>query len=282
MAEQPLYIALVGGSGFIGRSLSRALSQRGHRVRIIARHKPAELEAGEDFVASDIATPAALTAALKGCDVVVNLVAILAERGTSFDTVIHQGARHVAQAAQTAGLKHVVYVSALGANAASPSAYARAKAHAEDAVRTVFPQSTVIRPSLVLGHGGGFSQQMELLTRYAPVMMMPGYGRTRFQPIECQALAELIADACTQAALQGQIVNAAGPDVLSFRQLAGRELSRLNRKRLLVPLPWWLTWAVAYTMRAVDKLTCYRLIPAWLLVTPDQVHLLQQDNVVNS
>lgn len=271
-------IALVGGTGFIGRAVSAALRARGHRVRLVARHAPGKLNDGEEFYAADTSAPSSLAPALTGCTVVVHLVAMLAERGTSFDEVIHQGAGHVARAAQAAGVGHMVYVSALGAGLASPSAYARAKARAEVAVRKVFPKATVIRPSLVMGEGGGFIRQVDLLTRHAPVMVLPGWGTTRFQPVPLGLLAGHIADACLKPEMRNQTVNAVGPDILTFRQLAQAELNRLGRKRILVPLPWWATWLVAWMMTLADRATGHRLIPDWLLVTPDQVRLLRNDN----
>ena len=275
----PLLITLVGGTGFIGRATTAELLRRGHKVRLVARHAPAQPVAGVQYVEADTSQPHTLPPALAGSDVVVHLVAMLAERGTSFDTVIHQGAQQVAQAAKAAGVAHMVYVSALGASPTSTSAYARAKGLAEAAVRQVFPQATILRPSLVMGAGGGFVRQIEKLTRHTPFMVLPGGGHTRFQPVELPILARQIADACENENQRGHTYDAAGPTIFTFRQLAVQEVTKLGRKRLFLPLPWSLTWLVAYAMAFADKLTCHRLIPDWFLVTPDQVSLLQKDNV---
>jgi uncharacterized protein YbjT (DUF2867 family) len=216
-----------------------------------------------------------------GCDVVVNLVAILAERTQTFEETIHQGALNIATAAQKAGVPHFVQISALGANASSPSAYARAKANAEAAVLATYPKATIIRPSLVMDPTGGFVRQINLLTRFSPFMVLPGRGQTRFQPVELHTLAQQIAKACLQPDASGSVQNAVGPQILTFRQLASQELAKLQRRRIFLPLPWGLTSLVAQIMSVADILTLHRLIPYWLLVTPDQVTLLKKDNIAS-
>ena len=235
------------------------------------------LQPGESFFKADTSHSKTLLPALQGCRCVVHLVAVLAERGQTFEDAIHHGSQNVARAAHSAHVPHMVYVSALGADIHSNSAYARAKGHAEAAVRSLFPQASILRPSLVMGHGGGFRQQVERLTRYSPFMVLPGYGRTKFQPVDVTILAERIADACLHST--STLEDIVGPRILTFRDLAVQELHHLHRKRLLLPLPWGITHMVAIFMKILDKLTRYRLIPAWLLVTPDQVILLRQDNI---
>lgn len=280
-SQNNLCVALVGGTGFIGRAVSRELAARGVQVRLVARHKPHNLLTDEEFAAADAITGDGLAPALHGCGVVVHLVATLAERGSTFEQTIHQSAAQVAVAADEAGVERFVLVSALGASEASASAYARAKARAEAAVRNVFAGAVVVRPSLVLGEHSGFARQIDNLTRFAPCMVLPGMGRPRFQPVQVNELAKMIADACLKAALQGQTLVTAGPEVRSFRQLVEQELAVLSRKRVLVPLPWFATWLAAYALSTLDKLTFYKVVPDWLLVTPDQVRLLKLENVVN-
>jgi len=279
----PLTVALVGGSGFIGRAVMRQLIGQGHSVRLLSRTTPAfPLPANVTWFYANTAHPDTLIPHLSNCHAVVHLVAVLAERGTPFTTTITQSAAHTAQAARAAGVPHFVYISALGASPTSPSRYAQAKAMAESAVRNAYPTATLLRPSLVIGNGGGFRQQIEQLTRHLPLMVLPGLGRSRFQPIDLTTLATLIAHHTMKPSTQPLTLNAVGPQVLSFRQITRTELSLLHRRRLLLPLPWWATWAVAYLFQAADSLTRHRLIPAWLLVTPDQVRLLQQENIENT
>lgn len=275
-------IALVGGTGFIGRVLSHQLAKRGCKIRLIARHAPMRLQPHESFSRADSLQPQTLQKALTGCHVVVHLVATLAERGTTFEQTIYHSAANTVVAARNANVKHFVLVSALGASTSSPSAYARAKAHAEAVVRKVYVQATIVQPSLVLGPNSGFTRQIENLTRFAPVMVLPGRGLPRFQPVDVKALAIQLADACTDTKFRGQTVLAVGLQVKSFRRLVEEELARLGRKRILLPLPWPVTWLAAYVLSLADRFTGYRLIPDWLLVTPDQVRLLQEENIVKS
>lgn len=274
-------IGLIGGTGFIGDHLARKLHQDGHKVVVIARHLPSnKYPAGIEFIRADIFEPEKIREALKGCHTAVHLVATLAERGTSFRHTIVEGTSRVAIAAQKAGVKQFVYVSALGADIQSPSDYARAKALAELEVKQRFDRAIIIRPSLVMGRAGGFRQQLELLTRYSPFMVLPGYGHTLFQPIELTKLANLLAEAATKKQSKGRTITAVGPKAYCFKQLALLELKRLKRNRILVPLPWWLTKVTAYIFTFVDRVTGYALLPGWVLVTPDQVRLLRLPNTL--
>ncbi len=274
-------VALVGGTGFIGRATMHVLVAKGGHVRLISRHKPSfPLPASVTWHQADTAAPESLIPALQGCTSVVHLVAVLAERGQPFPETILQSTLNTIHAAKHAGVKHVVYVSALGANPTSPSRYARAKGMAEAAVRQLYPLGTILQPSLVMGEGGGFRQQIELLTRAMPVMVLPGMGHSRFQPIEVTTVAESIATHALNLPKQAETLPLAGPHISTFRQLVETELTHLNRKRLFLPLPWFATRAVAHGFQLLDRLTFHRLIPQWLLITPDQVRLLKLENSV--
>ncbi len=280
MKNSPI-VALVGGTGFIGRAAMHALVAKGGNVRLISRHKPTfPLPASVTWHQADTAVPESLVPVLQGCTSVVHLVAVLAERGQPFTTTILQSALNTAQAATQAGVPHFVYVSALGANPTSPSRYARAKGMAEAAVRKLYPLSTILQPSLVMGQGGGFRQQIDLLTRAMPVMVLPGMGQSRFQPVEVTTVAESIATHALTPPQHAATLPLAGPHIHTFRQLAQTELAHLNRTRLFLPLPWFATWAVAHSFQLLDSLTFHRVIPQWLLVTPDQVRLLKLENIV--
>ncbi|TKW60603.1 MAG: NAD-dependent epimerase/dehydratase family protein [Blastochloris viridis] len=282
MSTVPI-VALVGGTGFIGQATMHALLARGCHIRLISRHKPTfSLPDSVTWHAADTAHPDSLISPFQGCTSVIHLVAVLAERGQPFTHTILQSTVNTVQAAHTAQVAHFVYVSALEASPTSPSRYTCAKGMAENAVRTFYPFSTIARPSLVIGDGGGFRQQIDLLTRYMPIMVLPGMGHSRFQPIDVQSVAETLAKQALTPPHKAKTLLLAGPHVYTFRQLAQTELSRLKRQRIFLPLPWWVTWLIAYAFHILDRLTCYRLIPLWLLVTPDQVSLLKQENIVTS
>ena len=184
-------VTVFGGSGFIGRYIVRLLAQDGWRVNVAVRDaerakflKPMGDVGQVTPMAVSLRDPASVAAAVAGADAVVNLVGILYESGRqTFEAVHHQGARTVAEAAAKAGVVRLVQISAIGADPASPSLYARTKAAGEAAVRGAFPAATLLRPSLVFGPEDGFFNRFAGLARVMPALPLFGGGKTRFQPV---------------------------------------------------------------------------------------------------
>ena len=157
-------VTVFGGSGFVGRHVVRKLARAGAGVRVAVRHPDRALflksmgDVGQITpVATNIRDDASVTAAVAGSDAVINLVGVLYEAGRqTFDAVHHQGSGRIAHAAKTAGVGHLVQVSAIGADIEAGSKYARSKAAGEAAVRVAFPNAAVIRPSIVFGADDNF------------------------------------------------------------------------------------------------------------------------------
>ncbi|BAL73348.1 oxidoreductase [Bradyrhizobium cosmicum] len=201
----------------------------------------------------------------------INLVGILAEGGAqSFDAVQAKGAETVAKAAAAIGAR-MVHVSAIGADAESPSAYARAKAAGEQAVIAAVPSATIFRPSVVFGPEDQFTNRFAALARMSPVMPLIG-GETKMQPVYVGDVATAIADAVDGKAKAGATYELGGPEVLTMREIIEAILEITDRKPMLVPLPFGL---------ARFKAAFLQFAPGMLKLTPDQVTLLQRDNVVS-
>src|SRR6185503_7445212 len=157
-------VTIYGGSGFIGRHVVRALAKTGARMRVAVRRpelaghlQPLGGVGQISPVQANVRFPDSLLAAAQGADAVVNLVGILFPSGKqTFEAVQDEGARHVAEAARAAGVGTLVHVSAIGADRDATSAYARSKAQGEAAVREVFPDAVILRPSVVFGPGDDF------------------------------------------------------------------------------------------------------------------------------
>ncbi|MGL5138728.1 MAG: complex I NDUFA9 subunit family protein, partial [Beijerinckiaceae bacterium] len=157
-------VTVFGGSGFLGRHVVRALAKRGWRVRAAVRrpdlagHLQPMGAVGQIMpVQANLRYPDSVASACVGADAVVNLVGILFETGRqSFDAVQAEGPRAIAKAAAKAGAKSLVHVSAIGADADSPAAYARTKAAGEAAVLAEFPGAVILRPSIVFGPEDNF------------------------------------------------------------------------------------------------------------------------------
>jgi uncharacterized protein YbjT (DUF2867 family) len=169
-------VTIFGGSGFIGRSIVQRLVENGTSVRVAARrpetvkdHLPREIGDKVEAVRADIHDDAAVTAAVRDSEAVINLVAILYEKGRQTFRSIHvEGARRVAAAAKQAGARRMIQMSALGASPVSEAAYARTKAAGEQAVREVFADATVVRPSIVFGRDDDFFNRFAGMASMSP------------------------------------------------------------------------------------------------------------------
>jgi NADH dehydrogenase len=272
-------ITIYGGSGFIGRHVVRALAKTGARMRIAVRRP--ELAGflqplggvGQIIpVQANVRFPDSLLAPAKGADAVINLVGILAPSGKqTFKAVQDEGARHVAEAARAAGAKVLVHGSAIGADPDSPSVYARTKAAGEAAVKEVFPDAVITRPSVVFGPGDGFFNRFAALARLSPALPLIGGGKTKFQPVFAGDVAKAVMASLTGKAQTGAVYELGGPEILTMKEVMERVLAYTMRKRPLVPLPFPL----AKLQGAI-----LQLLPNPPL-TLDQVRLLERDNVVS-
>lgn len=280
-------VTVFGGSGFVGRHVVRALVQRGYRVRVAVRRpdlagflQPLGTVGQIHAVQANLRYPNSVAAAVKGADAVVNLVGILQEGGRqSFAGVQANGARAVAQASAAAGIGRVVHVSAIGAARDSRSLYARSKAEGEAAVQAALPGSVVLRPSIMFGPEDGFFNRFAALARMLPVLPLVGGGETKFQPVFVGDVAEAVARAI-DGGVAGGVYELGGPEVKTFRELVAYICEVTDRKRLLVNLPFPLARIQARILEIVNTLTL-GLLPGPLMLTRDQVTLLESDNVVS-
>ncbi|MEX1146935.1 MAG: complex I NDUFA9 subunit family protein [Sphingomonadales bacterium] len=272
-------ITVFGGSGFIGRNLVRHLAERGARVRVAVRNPDKALflkplgDVGQiQIVQANVRHEGSVVAAVGNADSVINLVGILFESGKQkFSGIQAEGAGVVARAAAAAGTRRLIQVSAIGADADSPSAYARSKAVGEDAVRAAFPDATILRPSIVFGPDDNFFNRFAGLARISPIVPLIG-ADTRFQPVYVGDVADAITAALENSSARGQTYELGGPTVYTFRELMELTLREIGAKRLLVPVPFVL---------AKVKAAFLQLLPNPPL-TVDQVRLLQSDNVVGN
>jgi uncharacterized protein YbjT (DUF2867 family) len=271
-------VTVFGGSGFLGRHVVRALAQRQYRVRVAVRRpelcghlRPMGRVGQIHAVQANLRYPQSIAAAVRDADVVVNLVGILFERGRQrFDAVQSAGAEAVAQAAAAGGAR-VVHISAIGADANAPSRYAQSKAEGERRVLGAAPDAVIIRPSIVFGPEDDFFNRFAALARMAPALPLPGGGHSRFQPVFAGDVAEAIAKAVDGELKPGTVYELGGPDVRTFKELMEFTLATIQRRRLLVPVPFALLKLQAAVLQFLPK-------PP---LTPDQVDLLKRDTIVS-
>lgn len=278
-----------GGSGFVGRHVVRELAKRGWRVRAAVRrpHHAQFLRTmgavGQIQLAqANVRHQASIEQALKGADAVVNLVGILHQQGRQrFDAVQNAGAAAVAGLAAKAGVRRFVHVSAIGADPESRSLYARTKGLAEKAVREAIPGATILRPSIIFGAEdqffNKFAAMLAMAPAFAPVPILIGGGRTRFQPVYVDDVADAVAAALDRPESAGRTYELGGPSIYTFKELMGLMLKTIGRKRVLAPVPFALAPLIGLAGEAIGALPFFA--PP---ITRDQIKLLKKDNVVGA
>ncbi len=276
--QTPKLVVVFGGSGFVGRHVVRALAMRGYRIRVACRRpdlaghlQPLGNVGQIQPIQANVRVRWSVDHAVQGADHVVNLVGILYESGRQrFGAVQDFGARAIAEAARSVGAG-MTHVSALGANVDSESAYARTKALGEKAVLETVPDAVIYRPSINFGPEDDFFNRFAAMARFSPVLPLLGGGKTRLQPVYVGDVAEAIARSVDGAVEGGKIYELGGPKVLTFKECMQEMLAVIERKRLLVSVPWWVARLQASILELLPK----------PLLTNDQVTQLQSDNVVS-
>ncbi len=272
-------ITIIGGSGFVGRHLVQKLAAQDYRLRIgvrrpdLAGHLQPLGGVGQIMpVQANVRFPASLASACQGADIVINLTGVLNSSGAqSFEAVHEFGAGAVAKAAKAAGAKKLVHMSAIGADDNSPAAYGRSKAAGENNAKEAFDGVTIIRPSIVFGPEDGFFNKFAEMARFSMVLPLIGGGKTKFQPVFVGDIALAIAEIVRGDKFSGKTIELGGPQVFSFRELMEFILKGTERKRLLLPIPWFAARAMGSVLG---------MLP-FSLLTRDQVALLGTDNVVS-
>ncbi|MFT3967410.1 MAG: complex I NDUFA9 subunit family protein [Sphingobium sp.] len=268
-------VTLFGGGGFVGRALAQELFSRGWRVRIAQRNprrafavKALGSLGQTQFAAADITKPESVARAVAGSDAVVNLVGLL--KG-DLESAHVEGAAHVAKAAAAAGVPVLVQVSAIGADAGSPSLYGRTKAQGEAAVRAAFPAATIVRPSLIFGRDDQSTNRFANLIRSLPIVPVIAPD-TKLQPIFVGDVAKALAEAVTNPlAHAGKTYEIGGPDRLSMLAFNQWLADAIGRTKDFAPVP-------DAAAQLLARLT------GWLPgapITRDQLAMLQKDIVTD-
>ncbi|MDD9707879.1 complex I NDUFA9 subunit family protein [Seohaeicola sp. SP36] len=277
-------VTIYGGSGFVGRYIARRLAQEGWRVRVAVRRpneamhvKPYGTPGQVEPVLCNIRDDASVRAVMQGADAVVNCVGILSETGKNrFDAVQAEGPARVARIAAEMGIARMVQISAIGADPESKSDYARTKALGEQAVLEHMPQAVILRPSIVFGAEDQFFNRFARMAQLGPILPVVA-AETRFQPVYVDDVARAALLAVQGKAAPG-IYELGGPDVSTFRALMGQMLDVIQRRRMIVNIPFPVARMMAFGFDMLNKVTL-GLVPAQ--ITRDQVRNLAQDNVVS-
>ena len=269
---------IFGGSGQIGSFLIRKLTKNNLKVTVVTRNAhqrglkiKTQGNAGYiDVKEANIYEEKKIETLFKDADFCINLIGILYEKkkGNTFKNIHTVFPTILAKLCKKYNLKNFIHISALGINEAIDSNYAISKLQGENNILNNFPKTTILRPSIVYSNSDNFSTQFMTLLNRLPIFPLYYSGKTKFMPIHCIDLTEIIYYVLTNK-VETQVIECIGPEVLTFKEILQILLSLINKKRFLLPFP-----------TPIAKLTAkfLQLMPNPLL-TEDQLRLLKYDNV---
>ncbi len=269
---------IFGGSGQIGSFLIRKLTKNNLRVTVVTRniHQrglkiKTQANAGYiDIVEANIFDEKKIEKLFTEADYCINLIGILYEKrkGNTFKNIHTIFPTLLAKLCRKYDLKHFVHISALGVNEAIDSKYAISKLEGEKNILNNFSRSTILRPSIVFSNSDKFSTQFMTLLNRLPIFPLYYSGKTKFMPIHCSDLTNIIHHIISEGS-NTQIIECVGPETLTFKEILEILLDLIDKKRLLLPFPL-----------AIAKLSAkfFQLLPKPLL-TEDQLRLLKYDNI---
>ena len=270
-------ILILGGSGFVGRSVCDKLVERsgGAGGQIVvpsrrpARAKHLQMLPTLRLVEADVHSAADLRRLVQGADAVINLVAVLHGSEAEFQRVHVELPRQLASACQAAGVRRVVHVSALGVRDAAPSRYLRSKAAGEAALKDAKLDLTILRPSVIFGEHDSFTNLFATLQALAPFVPLAG-AQARFQPVWVQDVATAIVRCLEQPSSIGQIFECAGPEVFTLQQIVEQAGRWAGHQRRVFGLPDAAARAQAFLME---------LMPGTPLMSRDNIDSMRVPNV---
>jgi len=268
-------VCVLGGTGFIGRSVVEQLAERGMWVRVLTRNREKArglfvLPTGE-VVNADVNDDATLARQFEGMDAVVNLVGILHQsRRQTFEKVHVELPARVGRACRAAGVARLLQMSALGASAGGPSEYLKSRGRGEAAVREAAGDIplTIFQPSIVIGAADDFLNMFAKLVQLFPVIPLAG-AKTRFQPVWVEDVARAMVASLADPRTFGKTFQLGGPKVYTLEQLVTLVIALKGRSRMILPLPHW-----AATLQAA----VFEYLPGPIM-TRDNLKSMSVDNV---
>ena len=271
---------IFGGSGQIGRNLIRKLTKKNYKVTVVTRniHQKSyiiktQANAGYiDIVESNIFEEQKLRKLFENADICINLIGILFEskKGNTFKNIHTVFPSLLSKLSKEYKLKHLIHLSALGINEATDSDYAKSKLEGEERILKNFPLATIIRPSIVYSVDDNFTTNFMTLLNRLPIFPLYYEGKTKFAPIHCSDLTDVIFKVISNN-VNSKIIECVGPEIISFKEILEKLLNLIGKKRLLIPMPLPLAQLSA---------RCFEIMPKPIL-TRDQLKLLKYDNVLS-
>jgi uncharacterized protein YbjT (DUF2867 family) len=269
-------VLVTGGTGFVGPRVVRALSEKGHELKLLVRDSTRSRELPGRPVVGEMTNSASLRTAVDGVDAVVHLVAIRQGSKEQFERVMEQGTRDLVAAAKDAGVGTFVLMSALGTDEGTKDLvpYYHAKWEEEQAVKGSGLEHVIFRPSFIFARDGGILPTFRKLAKMTPVTPIIGSGKQKIQPIWIDDVAAYFAAAFDKPEARNHTFELGGPDAVTWNEFWQRLKGALGQRRPSVHVPVGL-------MR-INALVTERL-PGNIPLTRDLLTMLEHgDNVVRN
>ena len=274
---KPKNILVFGATGQIGRNLVRKLTKKNYKVTAVTRniHQKGYILKTQanpgyiDIIETSIFNENKIRELISKCQVCVNLIGILYEkRKNTFNNIHRLFPGMISNFCEEYKIENLIHVSALGVDEAIDSEYAKSKLDGEKEVKKNFQKALIIRPSIVYSVDDNFTTLFMTLLNRLPFFPLYYKGNTRFSPIHCADMAEIIST-IIEKNINSQTVECIGPEQITFKEIVKNLLESINKKRILVPVPLFLANLFAFFLE---------LMPNPLL-TKDQIKLLKYDNI---
>tara|TARA_Y100000590_G_scaffold445991_1_gene578862 strand:+ start:13 stop:960 length:948 start_codon:yes stop_codon:yes gene_type:complete len=274
---KPKNILVFGATGQIGRNLIRKLTKENYKVTAVTRnlHRKGYILKTQgnpgyiDIVETNVFDIDKLRALISNCDICINLIGILYEkRNHTFENIHKNFPSILSNLCKEKGIEQFIHISALGIDEATESKYAKSKLEGEINIKKNFPESIILRPSICYSVDDKFTNQLMTLLSLLPIFPLYYKGETKFMPIHCSDLTEIIFQIILKK-IQSETIECIGPEKISFKEIIQYLLNSINKKRILVPIPLFFANLSA---------NFFELLPKPLL-TKDQLKLLKYDNI---
>ena len=277
---KPKNCLIFGASGQIGRHLIRKLTKNNYKVTVVTRNLhqkgyviKTQANAGYiDIVEVNIFDEVKIRKLFTKTDICINLVGILheKERGSTFENIHSIFPSLLSKLCKEYKIKQFIHLSALGINEATDSDYAKSKLEGEVNIQKNFLLTTILRPSVVYSVDDNFTTSFMTLLNRLPAFPLYYSGRTKFMPIHCSDLTDIIYQVISKN-IHSKIIECVGPQTISLKDILNKLLKLINKNRLLIPLPLFV---------ANISANFFQLFPK-PLISRDQIKLLQYDNIIS-
>jgi len=272
-------IAIFGAGGFLGRHLMRKLTELDYRIKVATRspylkgYLKSQGNAGQiELFKTNIFNEDEVKNILNNCDIAINLVGILYETKKQKFSQIHEKFPYLlSRLCNECEVKNLIHVSALGVEEKYESKYKQSKLNGEKNIKDNFKKSIILRPSVIFGPEDKFFNTFASLAQISPILPLIGGGKTKFSPIYVGDVAEAIVQALSINNTESKIYELGGPENYSFKELMEILLATIKKKRLLISIPFGLAKFQSYFLQMMPN----------PLLTPDQVELLKNNNIVS-